>query len=95
MNQGYEKIFNYLRISHRVETAGQPRKKELQLIIKSGVEVVISLVPKGVNTEVPEEQQLFEQRGIVFERIPTEWEHITALDCLQCLCSQPDSRTPG
>ncbi len=74
MNQAYEEIFNYLRISHRVETAGQPLKKEIQLIIKSGAEVVISLVPKGVNTEVPEEQQLFEQGGIVFKRIPVEWE---------------------
>ena len=69
-----KKIYNYLRLSPKIATAGQPLEDEIPIIIANGTEVVISLVPEGKSTEVPAEQDLFEQNSIIFERIPVEWE---------------------
>ncbi len=74
MNKDNEGIFNYLKVSSRIATAGQPLKHEIPGILENGTEIVISLVPRGVETEVPGEQDLFEQGGLVFERIPVVWE---------------------
>lgn len=70
----FKKIYNYLRLSSRIDTAGQPLEDEIPMIIENGTEVVISLVPEGVSDEVPSEQTLFEQNSIVFKRIPVQWE---------------------
>ena len=70
--QGVSSIRNFLQISDRIGTSGQPTLEQLPLIRDAGYEVLISLIPPGHNTP-PEEGDTARELGMEFIQIPVIW----------------------
>jgi hypothetical protein len=50
VGNGIEDIYNFLKISNSVATAGQPTKKQFLAVSKSGYQVVVNLaLPESLN----------------------------------------------
>ncbi len=67
------RIFNYLKLSDRITTSGMPTEEEIPLIAQSGAEVVVSLVPEGVGTDLRSEPSLVSAASLLFERVPVDF----------------------
>ncbi len=67
-------IFNFLRLSKRITTSGMPLKDEIPLIGGLDTDLIITLVPDGIGTDLPGEADLVKAVGLDFVRIPVYWE---------------------
>ena len=67
-------IFNFLRLSERITTSGMPLKEEIPFIGDLGGDLIITLVPEGVGSDLPGEAGLVYTAGLRFVRIPVYWE---------------------
>ena len=67
-------IQNYLEITPRLLTAGQPSEDQFGSIKDAGVQVVINLAVEYSPDYIPEEQEIVEGLGMTYVHIPVEWE---------------------
>ncbi len=80
VGNGIEEIYNFLKISNSVATAGQPTKKQFLAVSKSGYQVVVNLaLPESLNA-LPDEQAVVEAQGMQYLHIPVIWESPTLKD---------------
>lgn len=70
-SQGVEGIYNYLRVSDRLGTAGQPTREQISAIKAAGFAVVVNLDVAG---SVPwSESEEVAQLGMDYIHIPVVW----------------------
>lgn len=75
-----EEIYNFLRLSDLVATAGQPTEAQFSVIKESGYQVVVNLaLPESPNA-LPDEQAVVESQGMQYVNIPVVWENPTLED---------------
>ncbi len=75
-----EHIYNYLKLSDSVATAGQPTEAQFSLIKESGYQVVVNLaLPESPNALL-HEQAIVESLGMQYIHIPVVWENPTLED---------------
>jgi protein tyrosine phosphatase (PTP) superfamily phosphohydrolase (DUF442 family) len=67
-----ETIYNYLRLSERIGTAGQPQPEQFAAIQKAGFELVINLLPTTKALE--QEEELVRSLGMDYLQIPVWWD---------------------
>lgn len=75
-----EEIYNYLKISDSVATAGQPTEAQFSTIQKSGYQIVVNLARPDSPNALPNEQALVESLGMQYIPIPVVWENPTLED---------------
>ena len=71
-------IFNFVPISERLGTAGQPTSEQIAALKDAGYEVVINLATGTTPRDLPNEASLLQQHGIAYVHIPVVWEQPTA-----------------
>lgn len=67
-------IFNYLKLSEDLATAGQPLEEELALISTAGYEIVINLALHDADYSLADERGSVIELGMQYEHIPVIWE---------------------
>jgi protein tyrosine phosphatase (PTP) superfamily phosphohydrolase (DUF442 family) len=83
-------IRNFVPISERIGTSGQPSEAQLALIREAGFETLINLLP--VDREATNEPALVEQLGMEYVNIPVLWHNPTVAN-LRDFFRIMDSRT--
>lgn len=75
-----EEIFNFLKLSDRIATAGQPTEAQFRAIAQTGYQVVVNLaVPESTNA-IPHESEIVESLGMQYVHIPVIWTEPTLDD---------------
>jgi protein tyrosine phosphatase (PTP) superfamily phosphohydrolase (DUF442 family) len=69
-----ENITNYIRISERVASSGQPEELEFKDIAQAGFEVVINLAMPDSEDAIPEEGYIVTARNMQYIHIPVPFE---------------------
>lgn len=72
-----ENIYNYLKISDKIATAGQPSVEQFSHIKEAGYQVVVNLALKDSSNALPNEKEVVEARGMQYVHIPVIWENPT------------------
>ncbi len=72
---------DFLRLSDRIGTAGQPQEDQFAAIGQVGYEVVVNLRP--LTDALPEERSLVEKEGMTYVSLPVVWEAPTFADVEQ------------
>ncbi len=78
-DQSIEAIYQFLRLSDRIGTAGQPTAEQFTAIKDAGYQVVINLLP-STREMLPNEQELVGSLGMEYVSIPVVWEAPTRED---------------
>ncbi|MEM7716757.1 MAG: protein tyrosine phosphatase family protein [Cyanobacteria bacterium P01_A01_bin.68] len=72
-----ENIYNYLKISDKIATAGQPSVEQFSHIKEAGYQVVINLALKDSSNALRNEKEIVETGGMQYIHIPVIWENPT------------------
>ena len=72
-----ENIYNYLKISDKIATAGQPSVEQFSYIKEAGYQVVINLALKDSSNALRNEKEIVETGGMQYIHIPVIWENPT------------------
>ena len=72
-----ENIYNYLKISDKIATAGQPSVEQFSYIKEAGYQVVINLALKDSSNALRNEKEIVEIEGMQYIHIPVIWENPT------------------
>ena len=72
-----EEISNFLQLSDRIATSGQPTKGQFREISRAGYEVVINLGLTGTDYALEDEAGLIRSLGMKYVHIPVIWENPT------------------
>ncbi len=72
-----ENIYNYLKISDKIATAGQPSVEEFSHIKQAGYQLVINLALKDSSNALANEKEIVETQGMQYVHIPVIWENPT------------------
>ncbi|WP_227006600.1 protein tyrosine phosphatase family protein [Shewanella donghaensis] len=64
----------------QVITAGLPTAKQFESLQKSGVELVINLIPKDNSNYIENEAQLVSDAGMIYQNIEVDWQKPTIAD---------------
>lgn len=75
-----EDIYNFVKLSDSIATAGQPAESQFDAIKAAGYEVVVNLALPTSTNALPNEQQLVEAQGMEYVHIPVIWENPTSED---------------
>jgi uncharacterized protein (TIGR01244 family) len=75
-----EEIYNYLKLSDSVATAGQPTEAQFSVIKESGYQVVVNLALPDSPNALSYEQAIVESQGMQYIHIPVVWENPTLED---------------
>ena len=75
-----EEIYNFLKLSDLVATAGQPTEAQFSAIKESGYQVVVNLALPESPKALPHEQSLVESQGMQYVNIPVVWDNPTLED---------------
>jgi protein tyrosine phosphatase (PTP) superfamily phosphohydrolase (DUF442 family) len=67
-------IYNYLRISDRLSTSGQPRVEDFKAIADDGFRTVINLALPTSEHALPDEGAVVTGLGLNYVHIPVVWE---------------------
>lgn len=57
-------IYNYLRITEKLSTGGQPTTQQFTEISQAGFEIVVNLALPSSDNALPDEQAIVEAQGI-------------------------------
>jgi protein tyrosine phosphatase (PTP) superfamily phosphohydrolase (DUF442 family) len=76
-------IHNFLKLSEKIGTAGQPTEAQLAAIKAAGYRVVVNLALPSSTNALPHEQTLVEAQGMAYIHIPVLWEEPTLADFQQ------------
>ncbi len=70
-----EGIYNYVPITERVATSGQPTEHELALIARAGYGTVINLAPTSkIENSVINEAEVLAREGVTYVHIPVRFD---------------------
>ena len=72
-----ENIYNYLKISDKIATAGQPSVEEFSHIKQAGYQIVVNLALKDSSNALRNEKEIVEAEGMQYIHIPVIWENPT------------------
>lgn len=75
-----EDIYNFLKISDSIATAGQPTAEQFLSINESGYQAVVNLALQESLNALPDEQAIVEAQGMQYFHIPVIWENPTLED---------------
>ena len=70
-----ENIYNYLKISNKIATAGQPSIEQFSHIKQSGYQVVVNLALRDSSNALPNEKEIVEAERMQYFHIPVIWEN--------------------
>jgi protein tyrosine phosphatase (PTP) superfamily phosphohydrolase (DUF442 family) len=70
----FEEIRDYYQIGENIFTSGQPTPEQIEVLGKSGIEVVINLATNQSPDALPNEKQLVMDAGMAYVHIPVVWE---------------------
>ena len=76
-------IYNFLRLSDRLVTAGQPTEAEFAAVKAAGAEVVVNLLPADSPHALPGEAEIVSTLGLDYAAIPVDWQQPTIADIEQ------------
>lgn len=65
-----ESVFNYLKISHRLSTSGQPTEEQFSAIRDGGFETVINLLPHEHENSLKDEPDIVRALDLEYVYIP-------------------------
>jgi protein tyrosine phosphatase (PTP) superfamily phosphohydrolase (DUF442 family) len=80
MDSNLESIFNYVQLSDRLATAGQPTEQQYPAIRAAGYPVVINLALPNSANALPNEAAIAQSLGLEYIAIPVIWENPTLED---------------
>ncbi len=75
-----EKIDNFLQISDKIATSGQPTAEQFIAIQQSGYRLIVNLALATSNNALLDEKQIVESQGMEYVHIPVLWENPTIED---------------
>ena len=75
-----EDIYNYLRLSDRLATSGQPSEEQIAEIAQAGFQVVINLALTGTDYALKDEAGSVGSHGMEYIHIPVLWQQPTRAD---------------
>jgi uncharacterized protein (TIGR01244 family) len=67
-------IFNFLPISEKLATSGQPTSEQFTALRAHGYEVVINLAPDNASNAIANEAQVVSAQGMDYVHIPVDWQ---------------------
>lgn len=73
-------IYNFLSLSEKLATAGQPLEEELETISKAGYEIVINLALSDADYSLADEEGSVTKLGMEYIHIPVIWQNPTSDD---------------
>ena len=71
---------NYVKVSERIDTSGQPPKALLEKFANKNYDLVINLAPPLAQGSILEEGGLIAQSGTKYVNIPVDWQNPTEQD---------------
>jgi protein tyrosine phosphatase (PTP) superfamily phosphohydrolase (DUF442 family) len=80
LRQRIEDIYNFLQLSDRMATAGQPTIEQYPAIANTGYQVVINLALKKSLNAIENEDAIATNLGLEYIHIPVLWETPTIED---------------
>jgi protein tyrosine phosphatase (PTP) superfamily phosphohydrolase (DUF442 family) len=80
MGTQIEQIVNFLQISDRLATAGQPTIAQYPAIVSAGYRVVINLALTDSPNALADEAAIARELGLEYIQIPVEWDAPTIED---------------
>jgi protein tyrosine phosphatase (PTP) superfamily phosphohydrolase (DUF442 family) len=83
MFEPLESICNFLPLSDRLATAGQPTEEQFAAIKAAGYQVVVNLALPSSTNAIAHEQNIVEALGMRYIHIPVVWENPTLTDVEQ------------
>jgi protein tyrosine phosphatase (PTP) superfamily phosphohydrolase (DUF442 family) len=84
-------IRDYIQLTERIATAGQPTEGELAAVAQAGYEVVINLDQRVSEYALDDEGGLVRSLGMEYVHIPVVWENPTGTD-LDRFCEVMEAR---
>lgn len=83
MDDSVTNIYNFLRLSDSIATAGQPTANQFAAIKNSGYQTIVNLALPTSTNAIPQEQEIVESQGMQYVHIPVDWEEPTIADIQQ------------
>ena len=71
---GIEEIINYIRVSDRIASSGQPDERQFKDIADAGYQVVLNLAMPNSDNAIPEEGSIVSAHGMVYVHIPVPFD---------------------
>ncbi len=68
-----ENIYNFLQISDRLGTSGQPTEEQFSDIKNAGYQTVINLALTNSSNALSDEPEIVENNGMEYIHIPVIW----------------------
>lgn len=78
--QPLTEIFNFLPLSDRIATSGQPTIEQFRAIAESGYQTIINLALPSSTHAIANEPEIIESLGMRYIHIPVLWETPTLED---------------
>ena len=76
-------IYNFLRLTDHLATAGQPTADEFAAVQAAGFEMVVNLLPADSPHALPDEDELVSALGMSYVPIPVDWQQPEIADLEQ------------
>jgi protein tyrosine phosphatase (PTP) superfamily phosphohydrolase (DUF442 family) len=70
-----ENIFNFLQLTERIATSGQPTEEQLGTIARDGYELVLNLALSGTDYALADEAGIVRDLGMKYIQIPVLWDN--------------------
>ncbi len=74
MGEQIEDIYNFVKLSDRIATAGQPTEMQYPAIANAGYQVVINLALKESANALTDEDKIAANLGLEYIHIPVFWD---------------------
>ncbi len=85
-------IFNYLPVSERIGSSGQPTREQFPAIRDAGFRRVINLAPHHAENAIADERQIVESLGMDYVHIPVDFEQPAEEDFARFCAALEDAR---
>ena len=74
-NDAPESVYNYLALSERLATSGQPTRAQFETIKAAGYETIINLLPHELENALKGEEALIGELGLNYIYIPVDFKN--------------------
>ena len=74
-SQEQQLAVNFVAVTERLHTAGQPDSAQLSSLADRGYELMINLAPPTSRGAIETEGKLVAETGIAYVNIPVDWQH--------------------